>query len=845
MGVLQKAFFTLKYRITFAKIKKMNSYQHNLKLLFLFALPLVIFTQNSFSQTNGSISGKIIDKLTQQPLPNANIILEGTNKGVTSDSNGVFRITDVALKTYNVIFSLVGYKSETLFNIAINAGNENNVNIELEPNASALTEVVVKTNKRTVRAATLETPLSVQRLTSEEIKANPGGNFDISKVIQSLPGVGGGVGGGGYRNDIIIRGGGPGENVFYLDGIEVPVINHFQTQGSSGGPQGILNVSFIEDVKLSSSAFDARYDNALSSVFQFKQKNGNPNNVQGNVRLSASELATTLEGPLSKNKKTTFLASARRSYLQLLFSLIDLPIRPNYWDFQTKITHQIDKKTTLSFIGIGAIDEFQFAEIKSATPEKLYIINSNPFINQKTYTTGITLKRLINNGFVNIALSRNWFNNNIQQFEDNKLQLPSQQILSVNSTEVENKLRIDVNKNINGWKFAYGGMLQLAEYKNETFTVLRKELRDDMGSIIQPNVSINFKSPLNNFLKYGAFAQVGKRFFDNRLGVSGGLRTDMNNFTTDANNPLKTLSPRISFSYVLADKWTANASIGSYYKLAPYTILGFADNNNALVNKNSKYQKSDHYVAGVEYLPNDGLRFTLEGFYKKYNNVPVSIRNGISLANLGSDFNVLGNEAVITNGKGNTYGFEIFAQKKLTNRFFGILSYTYYKSKYSGANNILVPSSWDNEHLVSATLGYKFSRNWELGLKFRYQGGAPYTQFDEVASRTNYLSQGQGIFDYTQLNTLRLGGFNGSDIRIDKKWNFRKTTFDLFLDITNWYAAKSVALPSYTFKRTADNSAFATTNGLSIKADGSNAIPVLLKNNEAQFTPTIGFIVEF
>lgn len=815
------------------------------KHYFLVILSILLVLQEVVSQTSGSIAGKIIDKQTQLPLPNANILLEGTSLGAIADTNGVFRITGVALKTYSIVISAVGYKSETLFNININAGNESYITVELDPTLNDLTEVVLTSNKRTVRAATLETPLSVQRLTTEEIKANPGGNFDISKVIQTLPGVGGGVGGGGFRNDIIIRGGGPGENVFYLDGIEIPVINHFQTQGSSGGPQGILNVSFIEDVKLSSSAFDARYDNALSSVFQFKQRTGNPNSIQGNIRLSASELATTFEGPLSKNKKTTFLASARRSYLQLLFSLIDLPIRPNYWDFQTKITHQFNKKTTLSFVGIGAIDDFKFAAIKNATPEKLYIINSSPFINQNTYTVGVTLKRLLNNGFMNVALSRNSFVNNIKQFEDNELQSPAQQILSLKSTESENKLRVDVNKNINGIKIAYGAMLQLAEYDNETFTLLRKELRDSAGAIIQPRVAVDFKSPLNNFLKYGAFVQISKRFFDDRLGVSGGLRTDMNSFTSDGNNPLSTLSPRISFSYVLADKWTANASVGSYYKLPSYTTLGFADNNNNLVNRNSKYQRSDHYVAGVEYLPNDGLRFTVEGFYKNYNNVPVSVRNGISLANLGADFNVLGNEAVITNGKGNTYGIEFFAQKKLTNKFFGIVSYTYYKSEYSGANNVLIPSSWDNEHLLSLTAGYKLPRNWELGIKFRYQGGAPYTPYDEETSRTNYLSQGQGIFDFSRLNSLRLGGFNGSDIRIDKKWNFRKTTIDLFLDITNWYAAKSIAVPSYTFKRTADNSAFATTDGRPIKADGSNAIPVLLKNDEAQFTPTIGFIVEF
>ena len=806
---------------------------------------LLFITNIAFAQDRGSLSGKVIDKSTQKPIPNANIVLDGTQKGAIADSSGLFRITGIELKTYNISITSIGFRSETLYNITVNAGNENNINIELEPEISSLETVVIKTNKRTVRAATLETPLSVQRLTTEEIKANPGGNFDISKVIQTLPGVGGGAGGGGFRNDIIIRGGGPGENVFYLDGIEVPVINHFQTQGSSGGPQGILNVSFIEDVKLSSSAFDARYDNALSSVFQFKQRTGNPNRVQGNVRLSASELAATFEGPLSKNKKTTFLASARRSYLQLLFSAIDLPIRPNYWDFQTKITHQIDKKTTLSFIGIGALDEFKFAEIKSATPEKLYIINSTPFIDQNTYTAGLALKRLVKNGFVNIALSRNWFENRIKQFEDNKLQLPAQRTLSINSTEAENKLRIDVNKSKGGWKIAYGGMLQLAEYKNETFTVLRRELRDSSGAIIQPNVSINFNSPLNNFLKYGAFVQLGKRFFDNRLGISGGLRTDMNSFTNDGNNPLNTLSPRVSLSYVVADKWTANASVGSYFKLAPYTILGFADNNNNLVNRNSKYQRSDHYVAGVEYVPNDGLRFTVEGFYKDYSNVPVSVRNGISLANLGGDFNVLGNEAVITNGRGNAYGAEFFAQKKLTDKFFGIFSYTYYRSRYSGANNVLLPSSWDNEHLLSMTWGYKFPRNWELGLKFRYQGGAPYTPFDEQASRTNFLSQGQGLLDFSRVNSLRLNGFNGSDVRIDKKWNFKKMTLDVFLDVTNWYIAKNTAVPSYTFKRTADNSAFATTDGLPLKANGSNGIPILLNNDEAQVTPSIGFIIEF
>ena len=814
----------------------------NRLLMLIFAL--CVF-QASVAQQSGSITGFVVDKLTQQPLEGASIQLDGTDKGTVADSMGKFRISSIPVNTYNLQLSKLGYKTFTLYNIVINSGNENSYTIELERSADALTEVVVKANKRTVRAATLETPLSVQRLTSEEIKSNPGGNFDISKVIQTLPGVGGGQQGGSFRNDIIIRGGAPNENVFYLDGIEVPVINHFQTQGSSGGPQGILNVSFIEDVKLSSSAFDARYDNALSSVFQFRQKNGNPNQFQGNVRVSATDAALTLEGPLSKNKQTTFLASARRSYLQLLFKAIDLPIRPNYWDFQTKITHQINKKTTLTILGIGAIDEFRFEAPKEATPEKLYTINSNVLVNQYNYTIGASLKRNIPNGYWNLALSRNYFNNDIEKYEDNQNPTAANKSLDVVSAEAETKLRFDVNKNINGWKIAYGASTQLADYSNTTFSVIRKEIRDDAGNMVQPAVTVDFNSPLNAFLKLGAFVQAGRRFAYNRIGISAGIRTDMNTFTTDGMNGLQTLSPRISLSYVLADKWTWNSSAGIYYKMPPYTILGFADNNNVLVNKNARYQRSNHYTTGFEYLPNDGLRFTVEGFYKQYSHVPVSSRNGISLANLGTDFTLLGNEAVTTNGKGKAYGVEFFAQKKLTKNFFGILSYTFYRSLYSGSDGKYIASSWDNRHLLSVTWGYKFPRNWELGLKFRYQGGAPFTPFDESLSRLNYLSQGAGTLNYAQLNSNRLTGFNSSDVRIDKKWNLKKVTIDLFLDVTNWYVAKNPAIPEYTFKRNAANTAFETTDGLPIKPDGSNAIPTRVKNDDPFVTPTLGIIFEF
>lgn len=795
------------------------------------------------AQNTGSVSGTVTNKNNSAPLGGITVKLQSTNKATVTDSAGRFRITGIPVKAYTIQFSGLGYAELLKYNIIITTGNEQTILAEMEPVASELGNVTVRSSRKTAKAATLETPLSVQRLTTEEIRANPGGNFDISKVIQSLPGVGGGAAGGGFRNDIIIRGGAPNEHVFYLDGIEIPTINHFATQGSSGGPQGILNVSFIEDVKLSSSAFDARFDNALSSVFEFRQKKGNPNRVQGNIRLSATELATTFEGPLSTNKKHTFLASARRSYLQFLFQAIDLPIRPNYWDFQFKTTHQLDKKTTLTFLGVGAIDEFSFAAPKEATPEKLYALNSSPSIQQWSYTFGASLRRVISNGYWNLALSRNDFNNTLERYEDNLSPVKGDQTLNITSGETENKLRFDVNQNINGWKIAYGLAAQAVSFNNNTFQVIRPEVRDNNNIVTQPAVTVNFNTNLN-FIKAGLFAQIGKRFFDNRLGLSAGIRADGNSFTNEGWNLLQTFSPRISASYVLADRWNLNASVGTYYKLPPYTILGFQQNNTFL-NKNSDYTKSTHYVLGIEHLKSDATRFTLEGFYKAYSNVPISIRDGISLANMGGDFNVLGNEAVRTNGTGRAYGFEFFAQQKLTKNFFGVFSYTYFKSEYTGANGKYVPSAWDNRHLLSVTWGYKFKRNWELGLKFRYQGGAPYTPFDDVASRQNFLVLNQGILDYTRLNQNRLAAFHASDVRIDKKWNFRKFTFDLFLDVTNWYIARAANYPQYTFRRNANNTAFLTTDGQPIRPNGSNGIPLLLPNDEAQVTPTIGFIVEF
>lgn len=808
--------------------------------LLIFVL-LSVFGAQSQVGPVARISGYVIDKNTQKPLAGATVLIQN-GKGTLTDSSGFFRIS-TSPGSYNLIVSLLNYTEKSYNNIVLTSGNESTINIELELGVKKLDEIVILNRRSSAKAASLESPLSIQRMTIEEIKRNPGGNFDISKVIQSLPGVGGGVGGGGYRNDIIIRGGAPSENVYYLDGIEIPILNHFGTQGSGGGPQGILNANFIEEVKISTSAFDAKYDNALSGVLQFKQKTGNNNTTQGNAILSATDLALTLDGPISK--KTTYLASVRRSYLQFLFQALDLPIRPNYWDFQFKTNTKIDEKTTLSFIGIGAIDEFKFAVPKEASPEKLYVLNSNPLINQWNYTFGSSLKRLTKNGYWNLALSRNMLDNQLDKFEDNENASDATRTLLTNSREAENKLRFDASSLKNGWKINYGASTQYVDFKNDFFALVRKKIADVNGNIIQNPLSINSKNMID-FFKYGAFIQLSKKILNERMSMSFGTRVDGNSLSSSERNPFKQFSPRFSVSYAASNKLNVNASVGRYYKLPSYTQLGFSNSNAIPIFRNpGEYISSNHYVSGIEYLPNNSFRLTVEGFYKYYNQYPVSIIDGVSLANKGAEIGSIGNEPVVQVGKGKAYGFELLAQKKLTKRFFGILSYTFYHSKFTDKAGKFIPASWDNRHLLSITWGYKFRKNWELGLKFRYQGAAPYTPFDLTTSKINYLTQGVGVFDNSNYNTLRLKPFNSSDVRIDKKWNFNKFTLDLFLDVSNWYASKNSGIPEYTFERTKDGSSFATTDGKPVKTDGSNAIPLILPNISSISTPSIGFIFEF
>ena len=772
-------------------------------LLTLFALFLganLLFAQEV------SIKGTVVDEFGY-PLAGAEVILVDTPLGAQTDIDGIYLINGVTPGSYNLSVRFLGYESQTLYNIIVKSKGNPEYNFSLSPKAEALEGVVLQVDNFISRPK--ESPLSTRTLSAVELATYPGGNNDVVQVAQTLPGVSPSV--GGFRNDLIIRGGAPNESIYYLDGIEIPNINHFSTQGSAGGPVGMINVSFIENVTLSASSFDARYDNALSGVLQFEQRKGSSEGWNRNIRVSASETALTLDGPISE--KTTFIGSVRRSYLQFLFELIGLPIRPDYWDYQYKIDHAIDDYNSISLIGIGAIDDFSVEAPEVFDEEATAQLEQSPFIDQRTHVAGISWQHKLKSqpGKFTLSLSHNRLQNTFTQYTDPENETGAYFINK--SLEAETKLRFALVRYLGKLKWAYGMNLQQSNYENNT-TI--EQINNSFFSTIE-------------FYKYGLFTQLSGNL-GKKTEFTFGLRLDDDSFTK--NNLLDHISPRGALTFNFNENLSATLGIGRYLKIPTYTQLGY-QSAGIFVNENLSYVQSDHLTAGIKKYFGNTTLLSIEGFLKSYSNYPISVLDEISLANKGAGFEVLGNEEVESSGKGRSYGLELLYQQKLSNNFYGLFSYTYFFSEFSGLDpNIYRRSTWDSRHLASFTGGYKLNKNWEISSRFRYNGKTPYAPIDETFSLANYPDL---RLDYDLLGNENylLDPFTQLDLRIDKKWNFTSSSFNLFIEVQNLLSADNPTPPEY---------------GLARNSDGSIKNPSKLKElprSEGQFIPSIGLVFDF
>ena len=741
-------------------------------------LSLLLFCNITISfllaQPVHQVKGTVIDKSSRQPLEFINVMIVGLNKGGVTNAEGKFSIGQVPPGIYRLQASAIGYKTVTTPEYILST-RDLHIQIEMEENQTELEGVTVTASPF---RRDIESPVSLRIIGLQEIEKSPGANRDISRIVQSYPGVA--FSPIGYRNDLIVRGGSPSENRFYLDGVEIPNINHFSTQGASGGPVGILNADLIREVNFYTGAFPTDKGNALSSVLDFKLRDGDMERNSLKATLGASEVSLASNGHLGK--KTSYLVSVRQSYLQFLFDMLGLPFLPTFTDAQFKLKTRFDARNELTVLGLGGIDKMKL-NTKADDEDNEYILSYLPKIQQETFTLGAVYRHYAGAHVQSVVASHSYLNNRNTKYQQNDESDPEHLMLRLRSTEQNTQLRLENSSSFRNWKVTVGTSLDYSQYSNTTF----QKVYTDRAQTFDYHTYLGI-------MRWGLFGTVNYTSIDERFTASLGLRADANNYSAAMKDLSDQLSPRLSLSYQLTEHWSLSGNAGLYYQLPPYTALGFKNNNGLYANKYAlRYMQVSQGSIGLNWRKGDTFEVSVEGFYKDYDKIPLSVADGIPLTCKGNDYGVIGNELLTSTAQGRSYGAELLLKWLIAKKLNLASSFTLFKSEYrTDKESEYIASAWDNRFIFNLRGTYNLPRHWSVGMKVSCIGGAPYTPYDADKSSlvTAWNAQGKPYYDYTRYNEERLPAFTQVDIRIDKTFYLKHYMLGFYIDLQNIAGSK-------------------------------------------------------
>lgn len=725
--------------------------------ILLVILTLLCFNKSVLSESidGRSIRGKVVDASTREPLIGANVLVVGTTIGAATNINGEFIINGLDVGTYRLRISSIGYTTQVVTDVVVAAGRMTEVMAQLEPTVIDIEGVDIQAEY--FRSST-DLPVSAQSLSYEEIRRSPGGQEDVIRAISVLPGV---VQVSAGRNDLIVRGGAPSENLYIVDGLEIPNINHFGTQGATGGPLSYIDLDFVRDVTFSTGGFGAKYGDKLSSVMNIQLMDGRTDRIGGKATISATQFGLNAKGPFSE--RGTFLFSARRSYLDFIFKAAGFGFVPEYWDFFGKAVMQLDTQNELNFFMIGALDNVRFF---NDTEDKRYSNSRILGNSQNQYVSAFSWRHLLPKGFLTVTLGRTYVAYDFLQSDS--LLNP---IFESSSREGETILHVD------GVFVPTRGMELSAGVSGK---MLRIE--GSLGGSVNPYFP---QSPIpasaweTTAFKASAYAQAAMRF--GSLSLLGGARIDYFNMIENS----MTISPRATATYYLSPVLSLTLSGGQYHQ-APSTIWLVSNP----INKRLNNIAVDQIISGVEFLVRPDTRLRLEAFWKSYHDYPANVeRPYLVMANTGAGFGggeegfaSFGFDPLISEGEGLSRGIEVLVQKKLSDiPCYGIFSFTYAQTEFTALDGIERNGTFDQRIILNLSGGYKPSEDWDLSLKLRFGTGLPYTPF-----------RADGQPDFTRYNSERLPFFHALDIRADKRWEFSGWSLITYIDIQNVYNRKNI-----------------------------------------------------
>jgi len=753
----------------------------------------------------GAISGVVVDA-AGQPAEGVRVCALDTASCATSDGRGAFRISEVRAGAYRLeILPLEGLPF-TSDPVEVRAGLNGTVDITL-PSMENFQQTV------TVTAPAFREPEAVKNsgflVEPRQILKSAAALQDVSRYVQGLPGVV--IGTDDFRNDIIVRGGSPLENLFVVDNVEIPNINAFANFASAGGTVSLLDAELIQDVTFLTGGYPAPYINRTSSVLQVTQREGNRQKFGGWATLGFAGAGAILEGPINIGKRVgrgSWVVSARRSFLDLFTKDVGFGGVPVLYSFNAKAVYDLTPADRIWLVNIAGIDEIRLGLSESSDLED-EIANFDIRYNGWRSATGFNWQRTFGSrgvGLLGITHSEAKVGQQVKDLVADGVPasgVPPEVVIarspvvySENSREGETTIKYDLTVHVPFFDTVQaGGSVKAFRIG---YTVASPFGNDTPYS---PAPNINPFSLDTRFRSYqtGAYLQASKQIAP-RVNLTLGGRFDDYQILSKAR-----FSPRAGVRVRLTDALSWNSSVGSYYQQPAFLFVSAFPQNAALVP-----WRADHYVTGLAWSPDAGLRVTAEAYRKSYSKYPVaSDLPTVSLANIGDTFDV--REILFplaSAGEGYSEGAELFVEKRLTSKLYGQGNLSFSRTRHAGLDRVLRPGSFDYPFVFNLLGGYRLSRAWEFSARLSFLSGRPFTPYDQAVS----TAQRRGVYDLTRVNAERAPDYGRVDLRVDRTFMVAGQPLNVFAGVQNVTNRRNFA--SYTWNRRTNSQQFGEQQGI-------------------------------
>jgi len=697
----------------------------------------------------GKIKGQVLDRETKESLPGVYVELANIQKGTMTDKLGNFMFNDVVVGNYSVLFSLPGFDKLSKTDVIVRSKRITTIQAELKL-LPIKAEVVVTIE---YFAKNEEQPTITANFSTEEVRRTPSLLSDVSRRIMGLPSV---TNMNKQFNGLIVRGGSPSENGFFVDGIEIPNINHFPIQGSSAGLLSIMNIDLINNVDFYAGGFSAKYGNKLSSVTSLTLREGNRHEPDFQLDLSLAGVGATAEGSLCGGKGS-WLFSARRSFFSFLLDVTGLDdddeTYPEYDDFQAKLVYDISPNHRISILNIFGADHWNIPGSEFDDESADIKINQN--------TVGVSWRYLWgSHGYSNTSISHVFCKHRLNFFEDGVATFIK------NSQDQEFRLR-----NVNHFRINPSHKLDFgveAKILKSEFNDFYSEYYDVLGNI-SPEMFVEKDIKTQ---KYAAFFSYSWKPFS-KLTLTSGIRVDHFGYNKNTH-----ISPRLTFTYNIGKKTSLHGASGVYYQNVPMVLICQKE-----AFKNLSNPRAYHYVLGIHHFFAKDTRMTVEVYNKQYDRFPLDTKQP-SLFIIDEPAYMIffaNHENLVSSGKARSYGIELMIQKKFTNKFYGLLGGALYRSRYRDLNGVWRNRIYDNRYNATIEAGYIPNNKWEFSMSWIFAGGMPYTPYDALAS----IAIEADVFDANEINSRRFPDHNSLSIRFDRRFHFSGSNLIFFFSIWN------------------------------------------------------------